>query len=79
MAVPGTRIRGPSGPSNDPAHPDPAGYKAENRHNLQLGYRNQLRKEGHSYNHIAADDTELEDKIQKDSQRWGAVAKGLLG
>jgi hypothetical protein len=47
----------------DPAHPDPASYKAE-RHALQLAYRDKRRNDGHLY-YDATGDTDLDLKVER--------------
>ena len=49
--------------TNDPAHPDAAGYQAERRA-LQLAYSDERQKDGHLY-HIAARDADFELKIER--------------
>src|SRR5271165_1330606 len=48
---------------NDPAHPDPASYRAERRA-LQLAYSDKRRNDGHLY-YDATSDTDLDLKVER--------------
>jgi tetratricopeptide (TPR) repeat protein len=59
----------------DPEHPDAAGYQAERRA-LQEAWRERLRQDGH-LRHGAANDTELELKLERLKNELAELRQGL--
>ena len=60
---------------SDPAHPDPAGYQAERRA-LQEAWRQRLRQDAHLW-HAAANNTELELKLERLKDEFAALRRGF--
>jgi len=61
--------------STDPDHPDPAGYQADRRA-LQDAWRQRLRQDGH-LRHEAANNTELELKLERLKDEFAALRRGF--